>query len=291
MVLNWQGTEWAAALPHPFPSLACPGVYCGRPWCSSDRPPASGTAWHPLWRVALSPDSSHSFLCPRVGWVGSLSSWLVQGGSSVSKESACIAGDSASIPGSGRFTGEGIGYPLQYSGLENSMDRGAWQIIVHGIARSQTWLSDFHFLGGGPRWRLVPYPWMLWAGASLTALSRYTGCYTERNQAMGAECKLDPRAVSPTNRSMGPTRSTGQVTLLSCSQLFLEQFPHTEDCGNARAFHHHPHILRGAEPFPRVPSVSLGNILSRFQAAFRISREGSLQILQPPSASTLLFSH
>ena len=46
--------------------------------------------------------------------------------------------ETASIPGSGRFTGEGIGYPLQYSGLENSMDRGAWQIIVHGIARSQT---------------------------------------------------------------------------------------------------------------------------------------------------------
>ena len=43
------------------------------------------------------------------------------------------------IPGSGRSAGEGKGYPLQYSDLENSMD-----CIVHGVAKSGTWLSDFH---------------------------------------------------------------------------------------------------------------------------------------------------
>ena len=47
------------------------------------------------------------------------------------------AGDMASIPGSGRSPGEGKGYPLQYSCLENSMDRGAWWAIVHGVAKSQ----------------------------------------------------------------------------------------------------------------------------------------------------------
>ena len=47
-------------------------------------------------------------------------------GSSDGKESACNAGDSSSIPGSGRWAGEGIGYPRQYSCLENFMDRGAW---------------------------------------------------------------------------------------------------------------------------------------------------------------------
>ena len=47
--------------------------------------------------------------------------------SSVGKESACNAGDPASIPGSGRSPGEGNGSPLQYSCLENPMDRGAWQ--------------------------------------------------------------------------------------------------------------------------------------------------------------------
>ena len=61
--------------------------------------------------------------------------------SSVYKESACNAGDPGSIPGSGRSPGEGKGYPLQYSGLENSMD-----CIVHGVVKSWTQLSDFHFI-------------------------------------------------------------------------------------------------------------------------------------------------
>ena len=51
--------------------------------------------------------------------------------------------DLGSIPGLGRFPGEGKGYPLQYSCLENPMDRGAWWAIIHGVAKSQTWLSDF----------------------------------------------------------------------------------------------------------------------------------------------------
>ena len=55
-------------------------------------------------------------------------------------------GDLSSIPGLGRSPGEGNGYLLQYSGLENSMDRGAWQAVVHGVAKSQTQLSDFDFL-------------------------------------------------------------------------------------------------------------------------------------------------
>ena len=60
--------------------------------------------------------------------------------SSVGKESTCSAGDTGSIPGSGRSPGKGKGYPLQYLGLDNSTD-----CIVHGVAKSQTRLSDFHF--------------------------------------------------------------------------------------------------------------------------------------------------
>ena len=56
------------------------------------------------------------------------------------KKSASIAGDHGSIPGLGRPTGEGIGYPFQHSGLENSMD-----CRVHRVAKSWTQLSDFHF--------------------------------------------------------------------------------------------------------------------------------------------------
>ena len=62
--------------------------------------------------------------------------------SSNSKESACNAGDSGSIPELGRSSREGSGNPLQYSCLENPMDRGTWWATVHGIAKSQTRLSD-----------------------------------------------------------------------------------------------------------------------------------------------------
>ena len=59
------------------------------------------------------------------------------------KASTCNAGDLGSIPGSGRSPGEGNGNPLQYSCLENPMDGGAWWATVHGVAKSQTRLSDF----------------------------------------------------------------------------------------------------------------------------------------------------
>jgi len=59
---------------------------------------------------------------------------------SAGKEPACNAGDLGSIPGFGRSPGEGKGYPLQYSGLENSLD-----CTVHGVTKSWTWLSNFHF--------------------------------------------------------------------------------------------------------------------------------------------------
>ena len=58
------------------------------------------------------------------------------------KESACNVGDLGSIPGLGRSPGEGNGNPLQYSCLENSMDRGAWRATVHGVSKSETQLSD-----------------------------------------------------------------------------------------------------------------------------------------------------
>ena len=59
-------------------------------------------------------------------------------GGSNSKESACNVGDPCLIPGYGRSPGEGNGNPLQYSFLENSMDRGAWQATVHRVAKIWT---------------------------------------------------------------------------------------------------------------------------------------------------------
>ena len=60
--------------------------------------------------------------------------------SSVGKESTCNARDPSLIPGSGRSAGEGIGYPLQYSGLENPMD-----CIVHRVPKNGTQLGCFHY--------------------------------------------------------------------------------------------------------------------------------------------------
>ena len=64
-----------------------------------------------------------------------------RGGSSEGKESACSAGDWGLIPGLGKSPGEGNGNPLQYSCLENSTDRGAWQAMVYAVAKRQMWLN------------------------------------------------------------------------------------------------------------------------------------------------------
>ena len=69
--------------------------------------------------------------------------------SSDGKASAYNAGDQGSIPGLGRSSGEGNGNPLQYSCLQNPMDRGAWKPTVHAVAKSWTWLNGFsslHFI-------------------------------------------------------------------------------------------------------------------------------------------------
>ena len=59
------------------------------------------------------------------------------------KAPAYNVGDLGLIPGLGRSPGEGNGSPLQYSCLENPMDKGAWQATAHGVAKSQIRLSDF----------------------------------------------------------------------------------------------------------------------------------------------------
>ena len=73
-------------------------------------------------------------------WLPLWASFVGFPGGPAGKESACTAGDLGSIPGLGRSLEEGKGYPLQYSGLDNSMD-----CIAYGVTKSRTWLSDFHF--------------------------------------------------------------------------------------------------------------------------------------------------
>ena len=92
---------------------------------------------------ALSIRSVEFKVCPDV-FASQLCGLDFPGGSD-GKASAYNVGNPGSIPGSRRSPGEGTCIPLQYSCLENPMGRGAWGVIVHGVAKSQTPVSDFIF--------------------------------------------------------------------------------------------------------------------------------------------------
>ena len=78
------------------------------------------------------------------------------------KESACSTGDLGSIPGSARSPGEGNGNSLQHSCLKKSVDRGAWQATVRGVAKSRTWLINFYFHFSGKARSLLLHLPSLW---------------------------------------------------------------------------------------------------------------------------------
>ena len=107
--------------------------------------------------------------------------------SSVGKESACSAGHPGSIPGLGRCPQEGISYPLQYSGLENSMD-----CIVHGVEKSQTRLSGFHFHFHNPRfsWSLHIVLWPYWHPCPISYSDAEGSVTISRGPWMRAESHL-----------------------------------------------------------------------------------------------------
>ena len=98
--------------------------------------PLGLTGWISLQSKGLSPESLERFKIQNIN--SSMISILYSPTSSVCKESACSAGDLGLIHGLGRSPG----YQLQYSCLENSMDREAWLATVHRVAKSWTWLSD-----------------------------------------------------------------------------------------------------------------------------------------------------
>ena len=102
------------------------------PWDSPDK--NTGVSCHALLQGIFQTQESNPCL-----FVSYITGRFFPGGSA-GKESTCHSGDLGSIPRLGRSPGGGKGYPLQYSGLENSMD-----CIVFGVSKSQTRLSDFHF--------------------------------------------------------------------------------------------------------------------------------------------------
>ena len=84
-------------------------------------------------------------------------------GGSGGKESACSAGDLDSIPGLGRCPGGGHGNPLQYSCMENPMDRGAWQAMVHRVTKIWTWLKRLSTMVA--QWKNLPAVQETWVRA------------------------------------------------------------------------------------------------------------------------------
>ena len=101
--------------------------------------------WPMYWSFSISPSNGYSGLISfGIDWFdllavqGTLKNFHIGLGGLDGKESACSAGDLGLIPGSGRSPGERNGNPLQYSCLDNSMDRRAWWDTVHGVTRSWT---------------------------------------------------------------------------------------------------------------------------------------------------------
>ena len=103
-----------------------------------------------LWDMSISPITHHTFVSvvpSKYLSVSHILSYCIFNqlgfpSGSNGKEPSCNVRDPCSIPGSGRSSGEGNGNPLQYSCLQNPMDRGAWWAIVHEMAKSQTRLSN-----------------------------------------------------------------------------------------------------------------------------------------------------
>jgi len=137
---HW-GSDTTERLPFHF-SLSCIGEGNGNPLqCSCLENPRDGGAW---WAAIYGVAQSQT----RLKWLSSSNSNLVYKASQMLlmvKNLPANAGDIrdvGSIPGLGRSPGGGHGNPLQYSCLENPMDRGAWQATVLGVTKSQTWLKQ-----------------------------------------------------------------------------------------------------------------------------------------------------
>ena len=123
-------------------SLSCIGEGNGNPLqCSCLENPRDGGAWQAaVYGVAQSQTQLKRLHSNNILFMYLINFAFLGRGWLSSKEPACNVGDLGSIPGFGRSPGEGKGYPLQYSGLENSMD-----CMVHEVAKSWTQLSNFHF--------------------------------------------------------------------------------------------------------------------------------------------------
>ena len=138
------------------------------------------------WMCALPP----RFIC----WTPNSKCDRSLGGSSAGKESSRNARDLGSIPGLGRFPGERNGYQLQYSGLENSMDRGAWWAKVHGGHKdSDNWVTFAHI----PCEEVIIWGEVLRMGPS--GWDHYPPEKRPQSWNLSLQVRTSPRALTGTN--------------------------------------------------------------------------------------------
>ena len=147
---------------------------------------AQGLSCPEVWRIF--PDQELN-LCPPTG--------------SGSKESACNELNLVSIPGLERSPGEGNGYPLQYSCLKNSMDRGAWQATVHGVTKESDMIEWLTHSGLG---RQILNHWTTWEESVPLFLDSFSS-YPLSNPgplAPLSEFILNPATLSTAINMSGP---------------------------------------------------------------------------------------
>ena len=161
---------------------------------------------------------------------------------SAGKESTRKAGDPGSIPGLGRSPGEGKGFPLQYSGLENSMD-----CIVHGVTQSRPWLSDLHSLHPGGLSSLTLCP-------SLALLSSLFCCF----QSLGCVWFFGLQPARLPCPSPSP-----RVCPNSC--------PSSQWC--------HPTISSSVAPFSYLLSFPASGFFQRVGSSHQVAKVLELQLL------------
>ena len=140
---------------------------------------------------------------------------IISGGAVV-KNPCANAGNSGSISGSGRSPGEGNDNLLQYSCLENSMNRGVWQITIHRVPKSQTWLSDWSTTVATPS--TAPGTWSIFNRHLRNCYTFVTGVFSGGSD--GEESACNACREDPLEKEM-----------TTYSSILARRIPWTEDPG------------------------------------------------------------
>ena len=154
-------------------------------------------------------------------------------GGSVVENPPASTGDACSIPGSERSPADENGNPLKYSCLGESMDRGVWQAIVHGVTKSLIWLSDSAHTQNGGKGMARARTWRLLVGTS-------TGAPSESQLAICIRSLSDVHAFDPIISSLGISpketyRMWTKLYVLTCALVCYSQYWHNKKYKHTQA--------------------------------------------------------